>query len=365
MGFLAQLSVPQLLTTSIPELHQAAQFKCNRWEPGSAFLLRRIQDRRVTFQNVRPRGGCSSDGEEDGLLEAVAGLIESSEPLPNTPENIGVGAMSKRQAKRIARQERYLKQLQDKRKAAKARKRAEAEAEQWRFESLDPVAQAEILGCRQLAKEASFRARESFRSQRELRIADRGAPLQRVAIDIGYRGIMTKREERSLASQLAYCQAENKRSLLPLDLVIVGLDTSSSEGSALMKWNPENWSREPYGIKVYYESLDACIPPHDCVYLSADSANEIETLDSDKVYVVGAIVDRNRCVDASRLRAESLGITTARLPIQKFCDLDSSSVLAVNHIVSILMRVAQGSDMGTAIRDVVPPRKVSKDSTSD
>lgn len=56
-------------------------------------------------------------------------------------------------------------------------------------------------------------------------------------------------------------------------------------------------------------------------------------------------------------RAKEAGIATARLPIQKHVQLESSSVLAVNHVTQILVEYAQSKDWAAVLNEVLPKRK--------
>lgn len=64
----------------------------------------------------------------------------------------------------------------------------------------------------------------------------------------------------------------------------------------------------------------------DLVYLTADSQDELDELDSSKIYVIGGIVDRNKHKGICYQRAQEAGIATARLPIRKHVNLQTSAV---------------------------------------
>ncbi len=70
--------------------------------------------------------------------------------------------------------------------------------------------------------------------------------------------------------------------------------------------------------------------PAQLVYLTADSENIVEELDESKVYIIGGLVDRNRHKNICFKKATELGIATARLPIDRYIDMKSRSVLTIN-----------------------------------
>eukprot|EP00521_Asterionellopsis_glacialis_P021251 CAMPEP_0195335218 /NCGR_PEP_ID=MMETSP0708-20121125/15398_1 /TAXON_ID=33640 /ORGANISM="Asterionellopsis glacialis, Strain CCMP134" /LENGTH=147 /DNA_ID=CAMNT_0040405437 /DNA_START=92 /DNA_END=535 /DNA_ORIENTATION=- len=93
------------------------------------------------------------------------------------------------------------------------------------------------------------------------------------------------------------------------------------------------------------------------VYLTSDSENVLETLDDSKIYVIGGIVDRNRLVRAAADRAESFGITTAKLPITQYLHLFTTKVLTCNHVFEILLKFKETNDWKKAMLAVLPHRK--------
>jgi tRNA (guanine9-N1)-methyltransferase len=97
-----------------------------------------------------------------------------------------------------------------------------------------------------------------------------------------------------MTSQLTRCHAENKRSLKPVEIFITSLDKRLGErmDTALKgvqhRWQGVNVSTEPY------ETVLSDVATENLVYLTADSENVIQTLEKDKVYILGGLVDKNR-----------------------------------------------------------------------
>lgn len=93
-------------------------------------------------------------------------------------------------------------------------------------------------------------------------------------------------------------------------------------------------------------------------YLTADSPNMITTLDPEKVYVIGAIVDHNRYKNLCYEKAEQLGIHHCQLPIGEYMkELKSRKVLTVNQVLEILLNWISDHDWRKAFEIVIPQRK--------
>ncbi|KAF9062229.1 guanine-1-methyltransferase-domain-containing protein [Rhodocollybia butyracea] len=70
-----------------------------------------------------------------------------------------------------------------------------------------------------------------------------------------------------------------------------------------------------------------------------DSTEELEELLPDEVYIIGAIVDRNRYKNLTFEKAEAQSIRHARLPIGKYLNsLPSRKVLTVNQVFEIMLK---------------------------
>jgi len=95
------------------------------------------------------------------------------------------------------------------------------------------------------------------------------------------------------------------------------------------------------------------------IYLTGDSPNEIKDLEKDKTYIVGGIVDRNRHKLLTLKKAESIGISHAKLPIDQYVHLSSSQILATNQVVEILVYYNSiKKDWKEAFCSIIPKRKI-------
>ena|SRR5579859_3052594 len=97
-----------------------------------------------------------------------------------------------------------------------------------------------------------------------------------------------------MSSQLTRCHAENRKSLRTVDIYMTSLDQrlaqrmETSMKGVHQRWKGVKASAEPY------ETVLSDVTNKNLVYLTADSENVIQTLEKDKVYIIGGIVDKNR-----------------------------------------------------------------------
>jgi len=190
-----------------------------------------------------------------------------------------------------------------------------------------------------------------------------GQPLVRVAIDLGFDALMTPREARSLASQVAAAHGANVRAEVPCELLVAGAARGTQAGDALARFDTLHWRRrDPHGARVRPEALEA-LPAGErraLVYLSPDARDELAgpLLAGDVTYVIGGLVDRNRHARASATRAAALGARTARLPLESAGVATAGApVLTVAHTVHALLAVAAGRPWADALRAALPPRR--------
>lgn len=199
-------------------------------------------------------------------------------------------------------------------------------------------------------------------------------------------------EIHSLAQQLSFCYASNRRTTAPfrsliftgpspysglsppggstserapnnsavLDGYIAAMESASSAlpfsasrtGKQLDKMGDKQWRRWKNVRIVEDGGLDALVngaegmDPSSMVYLTADTDETITSLDESKTYIIGGLVDRNRYKHVCLDRARSLGLQVARLPIdpanltKKTAEgkhLSSRKVLTVNQVFDILV----------------------------
>jgi len=276
--------------------------------------------------------------------------------------------MSKNQIRKRKRYERAMEKKRLKKQQKKDVKNAKAKAE-----GRDIEAERKFQAERAATGEGKKRRDEKWQKHMES-----AKDTFQICIDCGFEDQMNFKEQNSLASQLRYCYAQNKRSENPVFMSVSGMSETGNTFSQLKKVNgfPEQWlsrafshSSEPlekmHGVVVGSggddddgEKSAPTIDTSKIVYLTSDSGNILEHLDDSKVYVIGGIVDRNRLKGTTMKKAQELGITTAKLPIEQYLKLVATKVLTVNHVFEILLKYrTHGNDWKKAMLDVLPARK--------
>jgi tRNA (guanine9-N1)-methyltransferase len=293
--------------------------------------------------------GSNSEGDTDGAMKrpdkATQGPVSSEDKQEGdaAPSNI-----SKNQLKKKRKLERAMK-------VKKRRKEQEKEANR---------AKAVAQG-RDLVKEQEFirertAAGESKRNRQERWERDKVPLLKKsfqVCLDCAYEPSMTPKEIGSLASQLRYCYSYNKRSPHPCLLTATNISGATAQHleneSGYETWKTRAFTCTSQPLEEYYQA-----DLKNVVYLTNDSEHTLTDLDDKKIYVIGGIVDRNRLKWAAFERASSLGVATARLPLEEHLKMQVTRVLTCNHVFDILLKYREhGQDWKKALNEVLPLRK--------
>jgi tRNA (guanine9-N1)-methyltransferase len=175
----------------------------------------------------------------------------------------------------------------------------------------------------------------------------------RIVIDCGFDSELTEKERTSLRQQLMYSHAVNKRSETPIQLIATSVSESLQQELSKISW--DKWS-----IDLIKESYIEKYPKEQLVYLTADSGIELDSFDENMVYIVGGLVDHNRLKMITFDKANQQGIQTARLPLSKYVKLESSAVLTVNHVISLIVKYHETKDWAVSINSSIPIRKITK-----
>mmetsp|Transcript_11116 Transcript_11116/g.20802 ORF Transcript_11116/g.20802 Transcript_11116/m.20802 type:complete len:396 (-) Transcript_11116:11-1198(-) len=283
--------------------------------------------------------------------EKISSMPTASSTDANTHTNSSVEIeqlMSKKQMKKRKRYEKLMDVKKRKKQQDKERRHAKAIAE-----GRDLEEERRLQLEREKSGEGKKRREEEWNKKMES--ADTSF---RVCIDCGFGDLMTYKEMNSLASQIRYCYAANKRSNNPVYISVSSLNESGTTFEQLSKVEgfPEQWKQR--GFSCSSESLDKMHDIHNLVYLTSDSETKLDHLDDSKTYVIGGIVDRNRLKGITIEKANKLGIQTAKLPIDEHLKLVATKVLTVNHVFEILLKYREfGDDWKQALLEVLPQRK--------
>lgn len=295
----------------------------------------------IDLKRKRPIDAVESSG---GAVDSSGGDGITSESESPPPVPISKNQMKK--ARRLARMYEVKKRRKEQQKEVK---RAKALAQ-----GRDVELEQRLLAERTLAGKTK-KMRNDVWERIYQPLANKS---WQVSLDCGFESSMTPKEINSLAMQIRYCYSANKRNKHPCLL------SATSLGGATMKhldnvqgcdeWKNRAFTCTSQSLEEYYKADLSNI-----VYLTSDSENTLQDLDDTKIYVIGGIVDRNRLKQAALGRARSLGVATARLPLDEHLkEMKATPVLTCNHVFDLLLKYREhDGDWKKALHDVLPQRK--------
>lgn len=153
-----------------------------------------------------------------------------------------------------------------------------------------------------------------------------------VCVDLSYDDtIHNYRERCSLVKQLTLVYAYLKQSPASMHLHLASINPASPLTEKLHKMGFENWYASRHEGRP-----ESVWDPSRIVILSPDATETLETLESDKIYVIGGIVDRTVRKAATLTTAQQIGAQTRRLPLREHLGSMVTHVLNVDHVFRIL-----------------------------
>lgn len=115
----------------------------------------------------------------------------------------------------------------------------------------------------------------------------RSACKVRLVLDFSFDKYMSSRDIGKCVNQLLRCYSANRRCANPVQMYVVNFGGASRK--EISKHNGyEHWDVN-FNEQSYLEIFDR----DSLIYLTSDSENVIQTVEDDKVYIIGALVDHN------------------------------------------------------------------------
>ncbi|KAH0461284.1 hypothetical protein IEQ34_008859 [Dendrobium chrysotoxum] len=284
----------------------------------------------------------------------MLGATEDNEPIAAAGE---AASISKSARKRLLKQQRLQARKIERKAAEKERRREDLDRRrrEWEEKLADKTEEerTRLVESRKETRRERMEKRTEERSKRAERLRTAAVIGQKVVLDLEFSDLMSPSEIQSLAHQIMYCYAVNGKCEYPAHLWLTGCN--GKIGSQLQrlpgydKWIIEKENR-PY-IEVFQDHKEKLI------YLTADAETTLEELDTNRIYIIGGLVDRNRWKGITMKKANEQGIQSAKLPIGNYIKLASSQVLTVNQVVEILLKFVETRDWKNAFFTVIPQRK--------
>lgn len=192
------------------------------------------------------------------------------------------------------------------------------------------------------------------------RLAEAQSTGLKLCIDLSMTDGMSDKEISRLAGQLRRLYGSNKKATRPFHLHLTDLREDSRLYRECLRMN-EGFLN--YVMDITDESCLDLFPPKTVVYLTPDAEEALETVDADKVYVLGGLVDESIKKKLSFSRARELSVHTARLPIDEYMVKKNngknfhSKILAVNQVFDILLTFCNTGSWTEALQAWFPQGK--------
>ena len=284
--------------------------------------------------------------------------------------------LTKSQLRKMRRQQRW----EEKKLALKQRRKAKQSEK--RQSKLEQRSQDDSKDSAEYKRNPEdLEALKVERKRRKLEpVPDQVRSACRIVLDCSFDDKMTATEIKSLAQQMSRSYSANRNSKVCVEMIATcfagQLQAFMETGLTSSLWNPRYFATDPDDILEYLEksqikdgeSLNEApkyVDKEKIIYLTADSPNELEDVDEDKVYIIGALVDKNRYKNICFERASALGIQDAKLPIKKYIEMQHRHILTVNHVVELLLKQLETHDWPESLRSVIPQRKIKQPDNED
>ena len=190
-----------------------------------------------------------------------------------------------------------------------------------------------------------------------------------IVFDLDFNSSMGYNEIKSLIIQLGYCYSINKKNKNKISFYFTNYDGFIKE--ELEKMGSKFWYCN-FEKEQFYNIEKLIKLNKEFIYLSPDSNEELNEVSTDKIYIIGGLVDKPVIKDKTILRISQINnydfikekgikIKSAKLPLFKYLNNIANPVLNLNTVVEILSNYLDIKDWKKAIELSIPQRNLKKE----
>ncbi|XP_028856788.1 tRNA methyltransferase 10 homolog B [Denticeps clupeoides] len=182
----------------------------------------------------------------------------------------------------------------------------------------------------------------------------------RLCVDLSMTDCMSHKEISRLAGQIRRVYGLNRKAAQPFHLFLTDLSQDSLLYRECVRMN--DGFRE-YSMEMTEKSWLEVFPEDDVVFLTPDAEEALQSVETEKVYILGGLVDESIQKKMSYTKAMELGVCTARLPIEEYMIKKDnpknfhSKILTINQVFEILLTFCDTGSWVQALAAGVPPGK--------
>lgn len=179
-----------------------------------------------------------------------------------------------------------------------------------------------------------------------------------ILLDCAFDDLMNDKEIVSTSNQITRAYSANRRADHYADIKVTSFNKRLKQRfeGALADSNYPAWTNFEF---LDHEDMLHQEDKSKLVYLTADTDEQLETLEPGMTYIVGGIVDKNRHKLLCYNKAKELGIQTRRLPIGEYIKIEGRKVLTTTHVIQIMLKYFDTRDWKQAFEAILPTRKLA------
>lgn len=182
-----------------------------------------------------------------------------------------------------------------------------------------------------------------------------------VVIDCGFDREMSHAEIKNCAKQIAISFSRSRLHKYPAPIYLCNASTTNKLIKSLYDMIPTLYE-DQCPLQITSQSYLDLFDKDKLVYLTPHCREEMQSYDPDKIYIIGALVDKKNPQPFTLAKAKRENIKMEKLPLDThfLWNTGSTKSLTINQVFGILLDIKLTQDWSIALGNNIPSRKVKR-----